>query len=145
VIAAALSHWRAGTWQKSRRPGWRFEAALRVLQELASAQASGHSVTLDWLRKRVDLGLDEMEEILDRLAQANIARRSEKDGWLLSRTPQDIGSAEIFRLFVFDAGTPAAPTNEAEAAYQNLLARLDAEQRSALAPTLADLAPGAKT
>lgn len=139
VIAAALSHWRAGTWQKTRLPGWRFEAALRVLQELAHAQSSGHSVTLAWLRKRIDLGLDEMEEILDRLARANIARRNEKDGWLLSRAPQDIRAAEIYRLFVFDAGAPAPTQSEAETAFQMLLARLDAEQRSALAPTLADL------
>lgn len=141
VIAAALSHWHAGTWQKSRLPGWRFEAALQVLQELASAQSSGHTVTLAWLRKRVDLGLDDMEELLDRLAQANIVRRAEKDAWLLSRAPQDISAAEVFRLFVFDAGSPA----EAQAAHQALFSKLDTEHRTALAPTLADLAPAAKT
>jgi membrane protein len=141
VIAAALSHWRAGTWQQSRLPGWHFEAALRVLQELASAQSSGHSVTLAWLRNRVDLGLDEMEEILDRLVQANIVRRSEKDAWLLSRAPQDISAAEVFRLFVFDAGTPV----ETQAAYYTaLLGKLDAEHRAALEPSLADLVPAAK-
>ncbi len=140
VIAAALSHWHAGTWQKSRLPGWHFEAALHVLLELASAQSSGHTVTLAWLRKRLDLGLDDMEEILDRLAQANIVRRSEKDGWLLSRAPQDISAAEVFRLFVFDAGSAA----ETQAAHQALFNKLDAEHRSALAPTLADLVPAAK-
>jgi membrane protein len=136
IIAAALSHWRVGTWQQARLPGWRFEAALRVLQALAGAQASGHSVTLAWLRKRVDLGLEEIEEILDRLAHAHIARRSDKDGWLLSRAPQDIGAAEVFRLFVFDAGAPAA---EAQGAYQAMLAKLDAQQRTALAASVADL------
>ncbi len=136
VIAAALSHWRVGTWQKSRLPGWRFEAALSVLHELANAQASGHSVTLAWLRKRINLGLDEIEEILDRLSQANIARRSEKDAWLLSRAPQDISAAEVFRLFVFSVGKPT----ETQESYQALLGKLDAEQRTALAPSLADLA-----
>jgi len=137
VIAAALSHWRAGTWQIARLPGWRFEASLRVLHELAGAQSSGHSVTLAWLRKRIALGLDEMEEILECLARANIARRSEKDAWLLSRAPQAISAAEIFKLFVFDAGKPAA--------YQDLLAQLDTAQHGALAATLADLSPTTKT
>ncbi len=136
VIAAALSHWRASTWQKSRRAGWHFEAALRVLQELAVAQTSGHTVTLAWLRKRVDLGLDEMEEILDRLAMANIARRGERDGWLLSRAPQEISTAEVYRLFVFDAGSAAAT----QSIYQTILGKLDVEQNNVLAPTLADLA-----
>jgi len=145
VIAAALSHWRAGTWQKTRLPGWLFEAALQVLQELARAQTSGHTVTLAWLRTRVDLGLDEMEEILDRLVQANIARRGGKNAWLLSRAPQDISTAEIFRLFVFDAGTPAETQSQIQSAYQTLLGKLDVEHRSALAPTLADLTTDAKS
>jgi len=136
VIAAAMSHWRAGTWQQSRLPGWHFEAALRVLQELASAQSSGHSVTLAWLRNRVDLGLDDMEEILDRLVQANIVRRSEKDAWLLSRAPQDISAAEVFRLFVFDSG---APVETQATYYKALLGKLDAEHRAALEPSLADM------
>ena len=141
VIAAALSHWHAGTWQIARRPGWHFEAALRVLQELHSAQISDHSVTLAWLRKRVDLGLDEMEEILDRLAQAHIVRRGEKESWLLSRAPQDISAVEVFRLFVFDAGMPGeAPADY----YQALLGKLDAQHRAALEPSLADLVASAK-
>ena len=136
VIAAALSHWRAGTWQKSRRAGWRFEAALRVLQELNVAQTSGHTVTLAWLRERVDLGLDEMEELLDRLALANIVRRSERDGWMLSRAPQAISTAEVYRLFVFDVGTPAAT----QSVYQGIIGKLNTEQYTVLVTTLADLA-----
>jgi len=112
---------------------------------LARAQTSGHTVTLAWLRTRVDLGLDEMEEILDRLVQANIARRSGKNAWLLSRAPQDISTAEIFRLFVFDAGTPAETQSQIQSAYQTLLGKLDVEHRSAFAPTLADLTTDAKT
>ncbi len=50
VVAAALSHWHGGTWQRTRLPGWRFEAALRILQELAGAQRSGQTVNLAWLR-----------------------------------------------------------------------------------------------
>ena len=137
VIAAALSHWHGGTWQTRRLPGWRFEAALRILQELASAQRSGQTVNLAWLRKRVALGLEEMEELLDRLAQAKFVYRTERDTWLLSRAPQDIRAAEVFQLFVFDTEA----RTESDDVYHALLSKFGAEQRAALAPTLADLMP----
>jgi membrane protein len=137
VLAAALSHWRGGTWQITHAPGWRFEAALRLLQVLAAAQHAGHSANLAWLRRHVDLGLEDMEALLDRLAQANIVRRTDKDAWLLSRTPQDISTADVFRLFVFDAEAKSA----AGGAYQTLLAKLREQHQATLTPTLADLLP----
>ena len=145
VIAAALSHWRAGTWQKSRLLGWHFEAALQLLQALVQAQADRQPATLAWLRKHVDLGLDEMEELLDRLMQADIVRRGQKNAWRLARAPQNIGTAEVFRLFVFDAGAPNESEAQIQTAYQSMVGKLDAEQREVLAQTLADLAPAAKT
>lgn len=143
VIAAALSHWRAGTWQKSRLLGWHFEAALQLLQELAQAQTARQAATLAWLRDRVDLGLDEMEEILDRLMRADIVRRGNRGAWLLARAPKDISTAEVFRLFVFDAGSLAENAVQTQSAYQAIVGKLDAEQRVALAQSLADLVPTA--
>ena len=137
VIAAALSHWHGSTWQTRRLPGWRFEAALRILQELASAQRSGQTVNLAWLRKRVALGLEEMEELLDCLGQAKFVYRTEKDAWLLSRAPQDIRAADVFQLFVFDTET----TTESSDMYHTLLSKFGAEQRAALTLTLAELMP----
>lgn len=137
VLAAALSHWRGGTWQITRAPGWRFEAALRLLQALAEAQRAGHSTNLAWLRRHVNLGLEDMEALLERLAQANFVRRTEKDAWLLSRAPQDISTADVFRLLVFDAETKSA----ADDAYQTLLGKLGEQHRATLTPTLADLLP----
>lgn len=137
VIAATLSHWRASTWQASRQPGWRFVAALQVLQALAQAQSSGHTVNLPKLRKRVEFGLEEIEEILHRLEQANLTRRTEKDAWLLSRAPQDISLSEVYRLFVFDTGK----IESLPAPYQALLGKLSGTQQTVLAPSLAELQP----
>lgn len=137
VIAATLSHWRGGTWQLSRAPGWQFADALRLLQALANAQHAGHSASLAWLSQHVELGLEEMEALLERLAQANIVRRMNKDTWLLSRAPQDISTADVFRLFVFDSESKA---DEGDA-YQTLLAKLGQQHQATLTPTLADLLP----
>lgn len=135
VLAAALSYWRGSTWLTPRTPGWQFEAALRLLHALATAQRAGHSVRLAWLSKQVEMGLEEMEALLDRLAQANIVRRANKDAWLLSRAPQDISTADVFHLFVFDTDAKSA----AGSTYQTLLDKLKEQHQTTLTPTLADL------
>lgn len=141
VISAALSHWRSSTWQSARLPGWRFGAALDILRELAGAQQLGQVRSLAWLRKRVALGLEDIEELLDTLARANFVHRTDKDGWVLSRAPQDIRAVEVFQLFVFDGGDPAASDD----AYHLMLSKFGEGQRAALSPTLADLAPTSAT
>ena len=141
VIAAALAHWRGGTWLLTRGPGWQFEAALRLLQVLAQAQRLGHSVNLVWLRQHIDLGLEDMEVLLERLTQANLVRRADKNAWLLSRSPRDISTAEVFQLFVFDAASKSAAGD----AYQDLLGKLGAQHQATLTPTLADLLATSET
>lgn len=101
-LAALLSYWRSETWRHARRPGWRFGAALRLLVLLAKAQHDGHGTTLGWLRKQLDLGLDEVEDLLDQLQRAHYVRRADKGSWLLSRAPADIVMGDLFRLFAFD-------------------------------------------
>lgn len=135
VLAAALSHWRAGTWQQERKPGWRFEAALQVLSALARVQRQGHTTRLSALCHQVDLGLEEMEELLERLRAGNYVRRAEKNGWLLSRAPQDIRLADLFHLLVFDVGS----RQRNETAHGALLHALVETQDRALDGTLADL------
>lgn len=137
IIAAALSHWRGGAWQRLKHPGWRFTAGLQVLGELAAAQHTGHTVTLPALRRRVHFGLEDLEEILDRLRAANIVRRSESGSWLLSRAPQDIRAADVYRLFIFDAARAGAPTEGDR--ISELMAELARNEHQALEITLAEL------
>ncbi len=139
IIAAALSHWRGGAWQRRKFPGWRFAAALQVLGELAEAQRDGRTVGLGTLRRHVHFGLDELEEILDELRAANLVRRTESGGWLLSRAPQDIRAADIYRLFIFDAAQ--AETTLAGDRVSQLMTELARKEHEPLAITLAELFP----
>lgn len=139
IIAAALSHWRGGAWQRRKFPGWRFAAALQVLGELAEAQRAGRTVGLGTLRRHVHFGLDELEEILDELRAANLVRRTESGGWLLSRAPQDIRAADIYRLFIFDAAQ--AETTLAGDRVSRLMTELARKEHEPLAITLAELFP----
>ena len=143
VIAASLSHWRAGTWESARLPGWHFGAALDILRELAKAQSAGQVVSLAWLRMQVALGLEDIEEILDKLMRAGMVHRTSadgrKEGWVLSRAPQDIRAADVFQLFVFDSGLNEE-ASELQDAYHAMLKNFRQEQQSVLSPSLADLA-----
>jgi membrane protein len=139
VIAAALSHWKGSAWQQLKHPGWRFAAGLRVLGQLATAQHSGHTVTLASLRHRVQLGLEDLEEILDRLRAANIVRRAEHGGWLLSRAPDDIRAADIYRLFIFDTAR-TGPAREGDRLEQ-LVDDIARGEQAALQISLAELFP----
>jgi membrane protein len=139
IIAAALSHWRGSAWQRHKFPGWRFAAALLVLGELAETQRAGRTASLATLRRRVHFGLDDLEEILDRLRAANLVRRAEDGNWLLSRAPQDIRAADVYRLFIFDAAQ--ADTAIEDDRISKLMAELAREEHAPLAITLAQLFP----
>jgi membrane protein len=137
VIAAALSHWRGGAWLQRRYPGWSFVAALRVLGELVAAQHSGHTVTLAALRRRVQLGLEDLEEILDQLRAANIVRRAEHGSWLLSRSPDEIRAADVYRLFVFDMSE--SPLVREHDRLERLVAEIARGEEAVLSVSLAEL------
>ena len=137
VIAASLSHWHGSAWQHRRHPGWRFVAGLRVLGELVEAQHTGHTVTLAALRRRVQLGLEDLEEILDRLRGANIVRRAEHGGWLLSRTPDEISAGDVYRLFIFD--TADSPLAREHDRLSKLVADIARGEEAVLKISLAEL------
>lgn len=132
-LAALLSHWRGASWYETQRPGWRFGAALRLLLLLAGAQHTGHGTTLAWLRKQLDLGLDDVEDLLEQLRRAHYVRRAEKGNWRLARAPAEIVTGDLFRLFAFN------PVQEGTQAIQPMIDRLLAAQRDALNVTLDQL------
>ena len=101
VIAASLSHWRGEAWRIEKTPGRQFYDALAILMALCRAQQRGEPVRLQQLTREVRLGLDDLEDILEQLGQANWARRIVGGGWALVREPDGIRVAEVYRLFVF--------------------------------------------
>lgn len=101
LVAASLSHWRGGAWQIEKTPGRLFYDVLRILRALHAAQQAGEAVRLQELRGEVRLGLEEIEDVLERLSAANWAHRVAGNAWALSRSPADIRIADVFRQFVF--------------------------------------------
>jgi membrane protein len=103
VIAASLPHWRAPTMQDSS-PAARLLDALRVLRFLANGLQQGRVSTFPEMSGALHLGYDTLENILEKLADADLVRKAEGQGWLLMRDTNHIRAAELLRLFVLDRG-----------------------------------------
>lgn len=101
LVAASLSHWRGGAWQIEKTPGRLFYEVLRILRALYVAQQAGEAVRLRQLRDEARLGLEEIEDVLERLSAASWVHRVAGNAWALSRSPADIRIADVYRQFVF--------------------------------------------
>jgi membrane protein len=124
-IAAALSYWRGAAWRLDVSAEGRFHAALRGLRVLYDAQRSGAPVALSALRKAVPIGLDRLEDVLQRMARNQLVQRVGRGGYALTKRPDQIKLADVYRIFVLESDRAPA-------------ARLPAGDR--LAPILTDVA-----
>ena len=102
VIAAALTSWRGETTIQERVPGYQFYYALRVLQVLHHSLKTGEVTSLPKLHKQLLLGVEELEEVLQRLNSASWVRKAAGEGWVLGRDPETLTVGDVYRLFVFD-------------------------------------------
>lgn len=110
VIAASLSHWRAPATQ-SLSPVTQLLDALRVLQIMVKNLQQGRVGNLPELSKSLHLGYDVLEKILEKLASADMVRKTEGPGWLLMRDASHIRATELLRLFVLDRASLPAGQN----------------------------------
>jgi membrane protein len=102
-ISASLSSWRFRAWSRNpSAPGARFVDALRLLAALGEALQKGSVETYCSLQKRLERGFEEIEPILERLAQANLVRQVKTGGWVLIMHPDEVMVMDIYRLFTFD-------------------------------------------
>lgn len=122
VLAASLSYWHGGAWQAERWLGHRFYHALRLLHLLQRNQQMGDVASSRQLARQLGVGPDEVEAVLDELDAANWAHQVAGSGWVLTKSPQHIKVAEVYRRFVF---APAATSQEIPPALASIVARLD--------------------
>ncbi|MES1982408.1 MAG: YihY family inner membrane protein [Pseudomonadota bacterium] len=107
LITASLSHWRSGTPERLP-PATEFYFALRILKMMSLGMRSGTVQTLPLLSRRLRIGFDALEQILEKLAQANVVRKLSGNAWVMVRDAQHIRLAELYRVLVFDPSQLAA-------------------------------------
>ena len=119
VIAASLSHWRTPVTQHLS-PATQLLNALRVLQIMANGLQQGSVSTFPELSRSLHLGYDVLEKILEKLASANMVRKAEGQGWLLTRDANHIRAVELLHLFVLDRS--ALPVEQSDDPVQQWVA-----------------------
>ena len=102
VVAASLANWRGGVTLEERALGYRFYDALQVLRALHQSLKTGEVVSLPKLRMQLHLGIEDIEEVLQRLSAASWVRKAAGEGWVLARDAAQLTVADVYRLFVFD-------------------------------------------
>lgn len=123
VIAAALPVVKFERWWHVPTPGSAFEDAVSILQVLVDARLADATaaVSVNTIRTETRLGIDEIEGLLERMAEAGwVARvkvetttsrsrfwlRKNEAGaelWIMLVNPASLRLSDIYRLFVFDS------------------------------------------
>ncbi len=97
VIAASLSHWRMPDTQ-NQPPIMDMLNALRLLQLLSQGLHDGRVTTLTELSKKLRLGYDALEQLLDKLQVAQLVCKTEGQGWVMMRDAEHIRVTELLHL-----------------------------------------------
>ena len=104
VVAASLPHWR--TPEAQYLPAVvKMLDALRVLQVMSRGMQQGEVLTIPALSKTLHLGFYTLEQLMERLASADLVRKAEGPGWLMMRDASHIRATELLHLFVLDRST----------------------------------------
>jgi membrane protein len=103
VVVAVLPEWREKAGRAEAAPGSDFFDALQILKVLWQAHREGKVVKITELFGTVKVRIERLEAILDAMRGATWVARAAPNGWVLSKDPDGITVAEVFRLFVFSA------------------------------------------
>jgi len=144
VIAATLPHWNTPIRQGGGAAGRGFFAALAVLKAIYQAHQAGETLSLQRLLDESDLGLEDIEDILDRLNEVNWVGSVEGGGWTLIRSAEGIRLADIYRVFVFDPDQDCSAPGIAGARAGVLLDGLTTKLDEALSLSLKDFSAQAE-
>jgi len=143
VIAAALPYWNTVIRQGGEVAGREFFTALAVLKAIYLAHQVGETLNLQRLLHESDLGLEEVEDVLDRLSEVNWVGSTEGGGWILSRSAEVIKVADVYRVFVFDPDQECTVLDIGDTHAGTLLEGLTIRLNEALGMSLKDLfSPG---
>lgn len=100
VLTAALAFWKNGVHRYPDSGQADFDAAVQILLLLKSAQFDGKSLPAQTLAKRINLGGERLDSLLEKLAQHNYISLG-PNGWLLKTAAEQIILKELFERLVY--------------------------------------------
>lgn len=100
VLTACLSYWQGEAFRRSFDARGRFDDVLKVLLLLEEAQHEGKALTVRQLREHVNMGYDELGDLLEKLARHGYVYPG-RQAWVLKMSPENIDLSDLFYLFVY--------------------------------------------
>jgi membrane protein len=101
-LTASLGYWPGRLWKRERTAGIRFRAAVDVARVLMQAHPGGISV--ERIRADTGLPLQEADEALMALVDADLARRAGRAGYALAKPAEAITFRDLYRAAVGPVG-----------------------------------------
>lgn len=135
VVAAVLPDFQTRHKLLPETPSGRIHAALRLVVALAEAQRHGKAQTLAVLSEKSGQGRVGAEQMLDDMARAGWALRTEAGEWVLSKSAHALSLGDVMAWLALGGGPEPGVGREEHRVIRAALARL----RSALDAPVASL------
>lgn len=104
VLTSSLSYWQGEAFRRHLDSSRRFDDVLKILILLNDAQEEGRALTVQEFREYINMGYDELGELLEKLAQNGYIYNG-RQGWVLKTGADSIELGELFKLFVYRRST----------------------------------------
>ena len=100
VLTASLSYWQGEAFRRNFDAQGRFDDVLKILLLLEEAQHRGEALGVRQLRQHVNMGYDELGDLLEKLAHHGYVYPG-RQSWVLKMSPENIELSDLFNLFVY--------------------------------------------
>ena len=100
VLTSSLSYWQGEAFRRGFDSRGRFDDVLKILLLLDAAQKEGRTLSVQEFRRHINMGYDELGELLEKLARYGCIY-SGRQGWVLKTGADSIELSELFKLFVY--------------------------------------------
>ncbi|WP_339763982.1 YihY family inner membrane protein [Neisseria gonorrhoeae] len=100
VLTSSLSYWQGEAFRRGFDWRGRFDDVLKILLLLDAAQKEGRTLSVQEFRRHINMGYDELGELLEKLARYGYIY-SGRQGWVLKTGADSIELSELFKLFVY--------------------------------------------
>lgn len=132
VLTAALSYWRDEAFRRPAGVRERFEDVLNILLLLDKAQQNSRALDVRRLREHINLGYDELGDLLEKMARYDYVYKG-KQGWILKGRAEAVRLDKLFARFVYDPEQITTPAGR-------VFGQLSAQSRAGSDISLAQLA-----
>lgn len=100
VFTASLSYWQGEAFRRHLGTQGRFDDVLKILLLLDDAQLQGRALLVQDFRSHINMGYDELGDLLEKLARHGYVYQG-RQGWVLKTNAASIELDDLFKLFVY--------------------------------------------